>query len=242
MAAPLNPNGPTNVLHYLGETSVPRNVRRRRQNNLHTMRRVGSPIIIKHMYNDEDVRNGDALESPNFSSAYGQTRHDDPLSNGVGFVGVDLSTNEWVSPDGDLVVDSPTSPGPGYTPAPKYRGYGPGYLTYAILPDVSQDIFKLTETGALIRSQSAQVQMGWFPQVNDNDLIIVCTVDNAFNVTATHERYQAKQTNPVSIRGLDRKGRRERDEDFGNRHVIDQNFEMTLVPNNDVIYEVEVDR
>jgi hypothetical protein len=76
----------------------------------------------------------------------------------------------------------------------------------------------------LIRSQQAQVQMGWFPQVNDNDLIVVCTVDNAMNVTATHERYQAKQTNPVSMRGLDRKGRKERDEDFGNRHVIDQNF------------------
>jgi hypothetical protein len=231
-----------NVIRYYGEASVPRNIRRQRRNNLDTMRRFGSPIIVKHMYNDEDVRVNKAIESPNFSSVYGQTRHDDPLSHGVGFVGLDEAETEWVSPDGDLIVDSPNSPGPGYTKAPKYRGYGPGYLTYAILPDVSQDIFKLTEAGALIRSQQAQVQMGWFPQVNDNDLIVVCTVDNAMNVTATHERYQAKQTNPVSMRGLDRKGRKERDEDFGNRHVIDQNFEMTLVPNNDVIYNVEMDR
>src|SRR3954471_1508906 len=127
--APLNPNGLTNVIRYYGSANVPRNIRRQRQNNLTTMRRFGSPVIVKHMYNDEDVRSGDALESPNFSSVYGQTRHDDPLSHGVGFVGPELATDEWISPDGDLVVAT-SSPGTGYVPAPKYRGYGPGYLTY----------------------------------------------------------------------------------------------------------------
>src|SRR3954471_17008867 len=117
-----------NVMHYVGEANVPRNIRRQRQNNLSTMRRLGSPVIIKHMYNDEDVRNGEATESPNFSSVYGQTRHDDPLSNGVGFVGLQEAEDEWVTPDGDLVFNSILSPGPGYTKAPKYRGYGPGYL------------------------------------------------------------------------------------------------------------------
>ena len=230
-----------NVILYTGEPNVPRDIRRQRKSNLDAMRRFGTPVILKHMYNDRDVQEGRAMISPNLDEVYGQTRHDDPISHGVGFVSIETSNNEWVSPTGGLVI-STTSPGTGYTPAPKYRGYGPGYLTYAILPDVSEDVFKLSETGALIRIQQAQAQIGWFPEVNDNDLMVVVEVDNAENVIATYERYLLKMTSPASMRGLDRKGRRERSEDFGNRHVTDQNFEMTLIPKHDVLQSVEMDR
>lgn len=238
---PFNPNGLTNVIRYIGEPNVPRNIRQQRKNNLDTMRRFGTPVIIKHMYNAEDVEKGIAERSPNYSLAYGQTRHNDPLSHGVGFVSVEKSTNEWVSPTGSLVVSN-TSPGTGYTPAPKYRGYGPGYLTYVIIPDVSEDMFKLAENGALIKIQQAKVQMGWYPEANDNDLMIIVEIDHAENVTRTRERYLLKMTNPASMRGIDRRGRREYTEDFGNRHVTDQFFETTIVPSSDPIYNVETDR
>lgn len=230
-----------NVIRYIGEPNVPRNIRQHRGNNLDTMRRFGTPVLIKHMYNSRDVEEGIAQPSPNFDNVYGQTRNRDPISHGVGFVSVETADDEWVSPTGQLVV-AETSPGAGYTQAPKYRGYGPGYLTYVILPDVAEDVFKLNEVGALIKVQTAMVQMGWFPEVNDNDLIITATIDDAERVIETHERYLAKMTNPVSMRGLDRKGRREYTEDFGNRHVIDQNFELTLLPEKDELYQVEVDR
>lgn len=231
-----------NVIRYLGEPIVPRDVTRQRANSLDTLRRFGSPVIVKHMYNSTDVDSGIAKNSQNFQDAYGQTRHGDPISHGVGFVSVEESPDEWIKPDGTGIVVSNTSPGAGYIPAPKYRGYGPGYLTYMILPDVAEDVFKLSETGALIRVQTAQAQMGWFPEVNDNDLLITCTIDSAERVVSVHERYLAKMTNPVSLRGLDRGGRRERNEDFGNRHVINQWFEMTLVPAKDSLYQVETDR
>jgi len=222
---------------------VPKSIRQLRANVANTMLRFGSPVIIKHMYNSTDVDAGIAKKSPNFEDAYGQTRHNDPLSHGIGFVSVEESEDEWVTPDGKLhPVQTTISPGSGFTPAPKYRGYGQGYLTYVIMPDVSEDVFKLNEVGALIRVQSAQVQMGWFPEVNDNDLIITCTIDEQFKVVATHERYLAKMTNPVSVRGLDRRGRRERSSDFGNRFVINQQFEMTLIPAKDELYNVETDR
>lgn len=221
---------------------IPRDIKQIRRGNLEMMRRLGTPVVVKHMYNDRDVQDGIAEPSPNFSSIYGQPRHDDPVSHGAGFVSVEKADDEWVGPNGDLVVDTTVSPGPGYELAPKYRGYGPGYLTYAIMPDVTEDVFKLNEAGAIIRTQSAQVQMGWFPEVNDNDLIITVELDALGNIIDTHERYLAKMTNPVSMRGLDRKGRRERNEDFGNRHVIDQWFEMTLVPAKDSLYNVETDR
>jgi hypothetical protein len=242
MTPPRNLNGLTNVMRYTGEPNTPRSILQQRGNNLDTMRRFGAPVIIKHMYNAQDAEDGIAMRSPNWSSTYGQTRHNDPLSHGVGFVSVELAPNEWYSPDGTAIVTSVSSPGPGYVQAPKYRGYGPGYLTYVIMPDAAEDVFKLTETGALIRVQNAQVQMGWYPEVNDNDLIITCQIDEAERVVKTYERYLAKMTNPVSMRGMDRLGRREYSEDFGNRHVTDQNFEMTLLPRDDVLYGVEVDR
>src|SRR4051812_35911766 len=114
-----------NVIKYIGEPVVPREILHQRRYNLDTMRRFGTPVIVKHMYNDQDVQAGIAEKSPNFSSIYGQPRHDDPISHGVGFVSVEKSTNEWVSPRGQLVVSN-TSPGAGYTLAPRYRGYGPG--------------------------------------------------------------------------------------------------------------------
>jgi hypothetical protein len=242
MAPPFNPDGLTKVIRYTGEPNVPPNIRRQRANNLDTMRRFGTPVIVKHMYNDRDRQDGIAEPSPNFSSTYGQPRHDDPISHGVGFVSVEKSDDEWYNSTGSEIRQQRTSPGAGWTAAPKYRGYGPGYLIYAILPDVSEDVFKLSEAGALIRIQQAQVQMGWYPEVNDNDLLITCRIDNAERVVETYERYLLKQTNPISFRGLDRKGRREYTEDFGNRHVTDQQFEMTLLPKHDVLYNVEVDR
>jgi hypothetical protein len=229
-----------NITRYLGDASVPRDIKRQRANNLTTMRRFGAPVIVKHMYNDQDVQVGIAEPSPNFSSVYGQVRHGDPLSHGVGFVSVEKATDEWVTPDGKLYLG--TTPPSGSVSAPKYRGYGPGYLTYAIMPDVAEDVFKLNEAGALIKVQTAQAQMGWFPEVNDNDLLITCRLDQGDRILETRERYLLKMTNPISIRGLDRKGRREYGEDFGNRHITDQYFEMTLIPTHDELYRVEVDR
>lgn len=251
MAAPLNPDGVTNVITYYGEPSVPRNVRRHRANQLDTMRRFGSPILVKRMYNAVDVvyledgsvdPESPVIPSPAMNSVYGQPRHKDPIGHGLGFVSRELHPSEWYHNTTGQIIVSEDDPGPEYTQAPKYRGYGPGYLTYAILPDTAQDVFKLNEIGALIRTQQAQVQMGWYPTVNDNDLVIIVEIDEAENIIATHERYLAKMTNPISMRGLDRKGRREIDEDFGNRHMIDQQFEMSLIPGNEVLMEIETDR
>ena len=230
-----------NVIRYLGEGYIPHDVKRRRKYIMQSMRRMGTPVLIKKMYTPEDLENGVAERSPNYSSAYGQTRHNDPFSHGVGFVSVERSDNEWISPTGTLVT-SPTSPGAGYTAAPKYRGFGPGYLTYIVEPDVAVDVFKMTDAGVLVRTSEATAQAPWYPKINDNDLIINVTLDRMENITGTLERYQAKMTNPITQRGRDRRGAREYQEDGGNRFMVNQQFEMALIPENDVLYNVEWDR
>jgi hypothetical protein len=105
-------------------------------------------------------------------------------------------------------------------------------------------MFKLDESGALIRIQNARAKMPWFPAVNDNDLLILAEIDGREQVTATYERYKLKQTTQITHRGLNRRGKRYPGEpmDFGNQVAINQVFELALVPPNDTVYNVEVDR
>lgn len=227
---------------YKGEGWVPQDVRRRRRLVLDAIRRVGTPVVVKHMYNDQDFKEGRARRSPNFNSAYGQPRHDDPLSYGVGFVGLENATDEWYNTNTGAIVTAATDPGADWVPAPLHRGFGPGYLTWIIEPDVAEDMFKLTDTGVLIKTQTATAQAPWYPEMNDNDLLVNVTIDPGHNVISTQERYQLKMVNPVSIRGHQRHGRREYTEDGGNRFVVGQQFEMALVPKTDVLYRVPIDR
>lgn len=234
---------PINVMTYLGEEWVPRSIKKRRRWSMETMRRHGTPVVVKHMFQDADVKAGLARPSPSYDDVYGQVRHDDILSYGIGFVGLEDSTNEWYNTSTNALVVSETIPsGTGWIKAPYHRGFGPGYLTYIIEPDVAEDVFKVIREGVLTRVQRATVQAPWFPEINDNDLLINVTLDRSGNIVATNERFQAMQTNPVSMRGYQRLGRRENTEDGGNRFMIGQNFEMTLVPETDILYQVPVDR
>lgn len=232
------------VHHYFGTPESPRDVRQYRASVAETLRALGSPVMVKHKYNADDVEKVVAVESPNRSTTFGQTRRNDPISHGVGFVSVEEQDDEWIGPDADEVVVSETSPGEGWVNAPRYRGYGPGYLLYLIEPDRAEDLFKLSEGGAIIRVQEAQALAPWYPEINDNDLIINVEFDRAGNVVATHERYEAKMVSPIAMRGYDRRGGREHQGVLGNRFVVGQNFEMAFVPKTQTeeIYQVEVDR
>lgn len=230
------------VVKYAGEENVPQDIKRLRRQVHDMMRRMGQPVIIKKMLTIKDVENNLAERSPNYDSIYGQTRNNDNLSWGSGFVSKEKSKDEWIDPSNGEIIRSDYRPDPSWPQAPKYRGYGPGVVTYIIEPDAPQDFFTLTPTGAMIQVQTADVTMGWVPKINDNDLIIHAELDDCGNVINTGKRYQAKMTTPVSIRGLDRKGRREYEGDFGNRHVVNQTFPITLVPEDNVLMKVDVDR
>lgn len=230
------------VTKYVGEENAPQDIKRLRRQVHDMMRRMGQPVIIKKMLTIADVESGYAMKSPNYDSIYGQSRNNDNMSWGTGFVSRELSDNEWINPSSGEIIKSDFVPDPSWPKAPKYRGFGPGVVTYIIEPDAAQDYFTLTPTGAMIQVQSANVTMNWFPKVNDNDLIIHVELDDYGHVFDSGRRYQAKMTNPVTIRGMDRKGRREYDGDLGNRHMVNQVYPITLVPENNVLMQVEIDR
>jgi hypothetical protein len=229
--------GYKHIAKYVGRENVPHDIKRMRRYVYELMRRVGTPVIVKKMWTDRDVKNGDAEPSANYDVVYGQSRNRDPLSHGIGFVSKEKSTDEWIDSQG-YISDTDTG-----TPAPKYRGFGTGYLTYIIEPDAAEDYYKATQEGPLIKVQTATAIAPWWPDFNDNDLIVQVELDQQGFIIDSHERYQAKLTNPVSIRGAkEQRGRQEYGGDFGSRYVINQTFEMTLVPASNVLYEVELDR
>jgi hypothetical protein len=230
-----------NVIRYEGEGEVPFDIRKRRKQSQETMRRMGTPVLIKHMYNIDDVAKGIATESVNWDTIYGQSTHDDPSSHGPGFVSVETKEGEWLDEEGNLHIAE--TPEAGWVPAPKYRGYGPGYLTYCILPDVPEDIWKTTAQGALLHTQQARVLLPWYPPCGDNDLLIVVEINGQQEIVNTLERYQLKQVKPTSLRGLNRLGQREFNMDAaGNRFWVQQECEANKVLETDPIYEVEADR
>jgi hypothetical protein len=227
------------VQRYVGEKNIPHDIKMTRKSSFEVMRRMGTPVVIKHMYNDEDVQAGIAEPSPNFNSVYKQTRPRDPLSYGNGFVSVEKSNFEWINTANSQIVT--TKPSPTAPKAPMYRGFGPGYLTYIIEPDVTEDWYKHSEEGVFTRVQSARVQAPWWPEVHDGDLIVEVTLDDGGNLVSTGARFQAKMATPNSIRGLDQRGRREFNS-HPNRHVVNQQFEMSRIPDNHPLMEVEMDR
>jgi len=234
--------GPRNSARYFGESNVPRDVNRLRRSVYEMLRRMGTPMLVKHRYTDRDIATGIAMESPTFDDVYEQSRNHEELSHGVGYVSVELADNEWWNGTDDHVVVDLASPGTGYINAPMYRGYGPGQLTWIIEPDAAQDFYKATVGGPIFKVQTAQAIAPWWPDISDNDLLINVTVGKDKRIVASHERFEAKNVSPVSIRGQDRGGRKEYGESFGNTFVVNQTFEMALIPENDVLYEVEADR
>lgn len=231
-----------NVIRYLGEGVVPQNIKRRRRSAMEVMRRMGSPVLIKHMYNIDDVARGIATESANFDTVYKQSSHDDPLSYGVGFVSVETQSGEWIDEEGNLQI-SPTKE-PGWVPAPKYRGYGPGYLTYVIMPDAPEDVWKTSPEGLLLHTQLARFQLPWWPFVSDMDLLIDVELDRQETIVETFDRYQLHKVSPITMRGLDQHGQREirRPNASGNRHWVGQQCEANKIPETDPAYQVEIDR
>lgn len=236
-----HPGGYHHVAKYVGERHVPHDIARDRRYVYELLRRMGTPILYKKMLNQEDTFDGTVTESANFDPIYGQTRNRDPLSHGIGFVSTELSEEEWIDPTTSQILTGLKNTS--YTKAPKYRGFGPGMLIYIIEPDTAVDFFKHTPEGVFMKVQTATAIAPWWPDINDNDLLIHVELDRSGYIVGTQERYQAKMANPISIRGAkERRGRQEYTGDFGSRYVINTTFEMVLLPRNHEFQNVEVDR
>lgn len=223
--------GETKIINIknVGPPSVPQEIKRHRKQIGDMLRRFGQPVIHRHMYTLDDVEKGIAKKCPAcFDEAYSQVRNDCPVCHSVGFVSVRESDDRWISSSGEIVTEKTIQP------APLYGGFAEPTLTMFMQPDVPIDLFKINDRGLLTRVEDAKAYTYYDPIFADNDILI--TVDLAqdgYTIKNVLDYYQAKKANQHTIRGWGRFQSKNQ-----NQYIVGQEFEMALIPPNNVLRRV----
>lgn len=219
-----------------GPPNTPQEVVRRRKQNMEICRKLGQPVIFRHMWNADDVNAGLAKKCPAcYDNAYDQARNDCPVCFGFGFVSVenDPSGQYFIDQYGQIILGDPGT----HVHAPRYGGFDKPWLTWIIEPDVAVDLFRINEQGVMIQTYDATGVAPWYPKLGDNDLCINVTLDpGGYNILDTHERFQLKMVQQVTLRGFGR-----RDAAISQPHLISQTFQMARTPENITTEQVPVD-
>lgn len=221
----------------VGPPNTPQDIKRLRRENMDSCRRLGQPVVFRHMYGREDVLAGIAKQCPAcYSATYDQVRNDCPVCHGFGFVSVeDNPENLYIDTRGLIVTGDP---GTGIK-APRYGGFAVPILTWMMEPDVAVDVFRINEEGVMVQTFDAQGVAPWYPQLGDNDLCINVTLGtDGYTILDTNDRFQLKRVQQVTIRGF---GRQARYGSSGQPFLVAQTFEMSKAPTNSALYDVPVD-
>lgn len=224
------PEGSTHIVDMknVGPPSTPQEIKRQRRQVGDMLRRYGQPIIHRHMYTLDDVEAGVAKKCPAcFDDAYSQVRNDCPVCHSVGFVSVEDSEDQFIDGDGNYTYTETD------IVAPKYGGFAGPTLTLIMQPDVPIDLFKIDDRGVLTRVEDAKAYTYFNPLFADNDLLITVEIaQDGYNIRNVLDWYQAKKANQHTIRGWGKKVRNQ------NQYIIAQEFEMVLVPSNNILRNV----
>jgi hypothetical protein len=201
-------------------------------------KRLGQPIVIRHIYSPEEVKDGTAKTCPAcWRSAYDQPRDDCQVCFGIGFVSTQDSFDPtlYVSQDSTIVIGDP---GTGIR-APQWGGFAESFLTWMVEPDVAEDWFKITDEGVLARIYDSRGLAPWYPKLHDNDRCVNVTVDRGnWNIVDEDDRFQLKMVEQVTIRGLGKPGRPAPEQSF----LVNQSFQMNRIPTSHYsLYNVPID-
>lgn len=223
-----------------GVQRTPHEVKMWRRQNLDMLRKLGLPVMVKRRWNMTDLANGVAKRCPGcFNGTFDQGLPDCPICFGVTLVSSenDDITNLYIQRG--FLSSTTTDPDDGLAnlPAPKYGGFGPGYITFMIQPDVPEDVIRFNPSGQLEKTTVAQGVAPWWPTLGDNDLCFNIEVnDSMTSILEIFEAFELKMVNPITVRG------------FGvrsvNRHDnrIGQSFQMDRLPLGHPFYNVPLDR
>jgi hypothetical protein len=224
-------SGQTHIVDIknVGPPSTPQEIKRHRRQVGDMLRRFGQPVVHRHMYTLDDVDKGVAKKCPAcFDDAYSQVRNDCPVCHSIGFVSVENDPERWISSTGEI-VDTETS-----EPAPLHGGFAGPTLTMFMQPDVPIDLFKINDRGVLTRVEDAKAYTYFNPAFADNDILITVEIaQDGYTIKNILDYYQAKKANQHTVRGWGRFRSKNQ-----NQYIVAQEFEMALVPPNNVLRNV----
>lgn len=214
----------------VGAPNTPHEIKQFRHQVMDMFRYLGQPVIHKHRYSPDDVRDGTAKRCPAcFDDEYGNVRQDCPVCFGTGYVSTIDHPAKWINDSGRLTTSATA------TRAPLWGGFGQSYLTWVAEPDVQYDTFKINDEGIFQRIANATAVAPWYPDMNDNDLLIDVEVSGNNEIQNIGDRYELKMSNPITIRGfgIRTRGRHE--------HKVQQTFQMALLAKPHHFYNVPID-
>jgi len=224
------PKGGTHIVDMkdVGPPSTPQEIKRHRRQVGDMLRRYGQPVIHRHMYTLDDLEKGVAKRCPScFDDAYSQVRNNCPVCHSVGLVSAETNPERFLDTDGNYTTEKTN------IPAPRYGGFASPTLTLIMQPDVPIDLFKISDRGVLTQIEQAKAFTYFTPYFADNDILITVEVaTDGYSIKKVLDHYQAKMANQHTIRGW---GKRVRNQ---NQYIISQEFEMALVPPNNVLHSV----
>ena len=233
----------------VGPPHTPQEIKRLRRENMDFCRKLGQPVIFRHMFEREDVIDGIARQCPAcWDPAYDQPRNDCPVCFGFGFASIEDSDDPraYIDQHG-LLVTAPLDPNPPHDPvpeedwirAPLYGGFGQSILTWMVEPDVAVDVFRINEQGVLQQTYDAQGVAPWYPELGDNDLCMnVVLAPDGFTILETADRFQLKLVQQVTIRGFGKPGQ---PHSPAQRFQVAQTFQMSKAPENSSLYDISVE-
>jgi len=216
----------------VGPPNTPHEIKQMRRQVMDMFTYLGNPVVHKHRWSPRDVDAGLAKTCPAcWDEDYGQVRQDCPVCFGVGYVDLGLHPTKFIDANGRLTL---TDTG---VEAPLYGGFGQPYVTWIAEPDVAFDVFKITEEGIFQRIANATAVAPWFPEMNDNDLLIDVELSHdQATIQDDRDRYELKQSQQITIRGWGLQRQRSRRE-----HLVQQSFQMSLLDRNHHFYDVPLD-
>jgi hypothetical protein len=240
------------TVREVGPPVTPQEIKRLRRENMDLCRKMGQPVVYRHMWNEDDEEDGVAERCPAcYDPAYDQSRDDCPVCFGFTFVSHEKAVNPnlYVTPDGLLAdvapgwdpdVDPPVAAPEGYVRAPRYGGFAESVLTWLVEPDVAVDVFRVMDTGTMVRTYEAVGVAPWFPGLADNDLCVeVELAPNDYSIVDSGDRFQLKMVQPITVRGFGKRGRPPGSR--GKAFRVAQSFQMSRAPNNTNLYSVPLD-
>lgn len=217
-------------LKNVGPPHTHQEIKRLRREVGDMLRRYGQPVAYYIAWNLDDILLGTAKRCPACfdNVAYEQARADCEVCYGLTLVSVEDSTTHWIDSNGYLTTEETD------LPAPAFGGFQEPVLTRVMQPDAGVDLFRINDTGVLVRTQDATAVAYWTPSMADNDMLVDVTLSINPSVIIDHSmRYLTKQVQPQTIRGW---GKRAHDQ----KYLVGQTFEMNTIPKENILQTVPI--
>jgi hypothetical protein len=115
-------------------------------------------------------------------------------------------------------------------------GFGDGVVTYVTLGDTPEDVFRISDQGALLYERHPGLVAPWTPLMGDGDLLFAVELaPNGRDILEIGDRFELREVNPITMRGPNY-----RNTVHTKPYIVNQEAQVDLLPFGHPLYSVPV--